>query len=113
MSDTRDPERDQVAPIPNDGPSMHDLVIADMAERKAHGLRKYNSLLQTGNGRSFKLDLYEELLDAIVYLRGMIEEEKESAPAYPFRSNYEGPVVFKPGNPGTITPKNSREEKSW
>lgn len=76
MSDIRDPERDQVAPVTNDGPSCHDLVIADMEERKAHGLRKYNSLLQPNNGRSMLQDAYEEILDLAAYMRGMLEEER-------------------------------------
>lgn len=78
MSDVRDPETDQALPIPNDRPSIHDLVAADLAARKAHGLRKYGSLLQAGNGRSFLLDLYEELLDACCYVRGRLEEEREA-----------------------------------
>jgi len=76
MSDVRDPDRDQVAPVPNNNPSCHDLVIADMEERKEFGLHKYNSLLQPFNGRSFLLDAYEEVLDLAVYLRGKIEEER-------------------------------------
>lgn len=77
MSDVRDPETDQAAPIPNHRPSAHDLVAADMAERKAHGLRKYQSLLQAGNGRNALQDLYEELLDAVVYARTELEERAE------------------------------------
>lgn len=77
MSDERDPETDQVAPVPNDGPSCHDLVIADMAERKEFGLRKYKSLLQPNNGRSMLQDAYEEVLDLAVYLRGAVEEERQ------------------------------------
>lgn len=76
MSDVRDPDRDQAAPIPNDGPSCHDLVIADMEERKAFGLRKYSTYLQPHNGRSFLQDAYEEVLDLAVYLRGRLEEER-------------------------------------
>lgn len=76
MGDIRDPERDQVLPTPNDGPSMHDLVIADLLERKEHGLSKYGSLLQTGNGRNFLQDIYEEILDAAAYIKGKLEEER-------------------------------------
>lgn len=78
MSDTRDPESDQVAPTPNDQPSCHDLAIQDMQERKEFGLRKYNSLLQPFNGRSFLQDIYEELMDATVYVRGKLEEGKQT-----------------------------------
>jgi|HubBroStandDraft_6_1064221.scaffolds.fasta_scaffold240788_3 hypothetical protein len=77
-------EGDQPLPVPNDGPSMHDLVIADLdcwpesdevlnavrdllAERKRIGLERYNSLLQAGNGRDARRDLLEELADAACY----------------------------------------------
>lgn len=75
MSDVRDPETDQAAPIPSDRPSMHDLVVADIEARKAHGLTKYSSLLQANNGRSFTRDAYEEVMDLAVYLRGLLVEE--------------------------------------
>ena len=78
MSDIRDPERDQVAPTPNDEPSCHDLVIEDMRERKQHGLNTYDSLLQPYNGRSMTQDAYEEVLDLAVYLRGRLEEERRT-----------------------------------
>ena len=78
MSATRDPERDQVAPIHNDGPSCHDLVIEDMKERKQFGLTKYKTILQPNNGRSFLQDAYEEVLDLAVYLRGRLEEERQA-----------------------------------
>lgn len=76
VSDVRDPTTDQVAPIPNDGPSCHDLVMEDLTARKQFGLRKYNSLLQPNNGRSMLQDAYEEVLDLAVYLRGALEEER-------------------------------------
>lgn len=78
MSDVRDPERDQVAPVHNNQPSCHDLVIEDMKERKDFGKKKYGTELQPFNGRSFLLDAYEEVLDLAVYLRGKIEEERQA-----------------------------------
>ena len=80
MSDIRDPKTDQVLPVPNDGPSCHDLVIEDMKARKAHGLSKYQSLLQPNNGRSMLQDAYEEILDLAAYLRGLLEEERQKTP---------------------------------
>lgn len=56
-------------PVPNSLPSMHDLVMRDMAERKQFGWDKYKSHLQPFNGRDPLKDLYEELLDACVYVR--------------------------------------------
>lgn len=69
----------QPSPTPTDGPSMHDLVIADMEARKAFGLRKYGTLLQAHNGRDALRDLYDELLDAIVYVRQLMEERGDQA----------------------------------
>ena len=82
---------DQQLPVPNDGPSMHDLVAADvdtwpqpqperqairalLAERKQLGLDRYGSLLQSHNGRNAKRDLIEECADAAVYARQLLEE---------------------------------------
>lgn len=74
MSDVRDPEFDQAAPIPNDSPYIQDLVVADINARKEHGIKKYGTALQAGNGRSMLLDAYEEALDLAIYLRGEIEQ---------------------------------------
>lgn len=66
------------APVPNDGPSMHDLVIQDLASRKAFGLAKYATILQSHNGRDPSKDAYEEVLDLVCYLRQtMIEFEAQ------------------------------------
>jgi hypothetical protein len=94
----------QPAPKHNDGESMHDLVIkdilsrdpqwdlsvgsarhirdqvaTDLLARKAFGLDKYGTALQTGNGRDFLLDLYQELQDAAVYARGFLLEHDEGS----------------------------------
>jgi hypothetical protein len=76
MGDKPDYENGEPKPIPNDGSSMHDLVINDLQERKDYGLNKYDSLLQAYNGRNFLQDIYEELQDGIVYMRGALEEQK-------------------------------------
>ena len=52
------------------------LVIADMVERDAVGRAKYGVPLRTNNGRRPLVDLYQELLDAVVYCRQEIEEAK-------------------------------------
>ena len=61
-------------PTPNDGPSMHDLVIADILARKELGIRRYGSLLQAGNGRNPLQDAYEECLDLAAYLKQALVE---------------------------------------
>lgn len=67
---------DQPAPVDQGRPAAHDLVAADLAERKAFGLAKYGVTLQAGNGRDTLQDVYEELLDAVCYIRTLIEERK-------------------------------------
>lgn len=78
----------QPAPIPNDNPSVwqlvledvlelepvDDLIRADMLAREAFGKEKYGTVLQAGNGRNFLADAYQERLDLVVYLRGALEE---------------------------------------
>lgn len=61
-------------PIPNDKPALWDLVIADMHSRDRFGEGKYNMRIQPHNGRDFLKDLYDELRDACVYVRGLIYE---------------------------------------
>jgi hypothetical protein len=78
MSDIRDPETDQQLPIKNNNPYIQDLVLADIEARKQLGIKKYGTALQAGNGRDMLQDLYEELLDACIYIRGEIENRKIS-----------------------------------
>lgn len=53
---------------------MQDLVMKDIEDRKALGLKRYGTLLQPHNGRDFLLDAYQEALDLCVYLRGVMFE---------------------------------------
>lgn len=67
-------EFDQPLPHPSTGPSMHDLVVADLMDRKELGRRRYGSFLQKNNGRDALLDAYQELLDFMVYFRQVLAE---------------------------------------
>ncbi len=67
-------EGDQPLPIPNQRRHIHDLVAEDLQARKALGTRRYGTPLQAFNGRDSLVDLYQELLDACVYIRTVIEE---------------------------------------
>jgi hypothetical protein len=67
----------QPDPKPGTGPSMHDLVCADMQERKAFGLRKYGTILQMGNGRNHLVDGLQEVYDLAVYLKQATLEREE------------------------------------
>lgn len=65
---------DQPTPVRSGRPSIHDLVSADIAERKRVGLERYGTHLQAGNGRDALIDLYQEILDAACYARQLLEE---------------------------------------
>lgn len=77
MSDQfRDGSRpgDQAPPEKNDHPIIQDLVMADMQDRLQVGIERYGTGLQPHNGRDMLKDLYEELLDAAIYVRGAMYE---------------------------------------
>lgn len=56
-------------PIPNGNDPIYLMVISDMEKRAIHGKNTYGTFLQAHNGRNALQDLYEELLDACVYLK--------------------------------------------
>jgi hypothetical protein len=56
-----------------------DLVLTDLRERKAMGIRKYGVAHQHDNGRDHLLDAYEEALDLAVYLRAELERRKPTS----------------------------------
>ena len=53
------------------------VVIADIEARVAAGKEKYGTLLQTNNRRSALWDLYQELIDACMYIRQRLLEEEQ------------------------------------
>lgn len=59
-------------------PDTVDLVLADLLERKRVGRGRYGTPLQPHNGHRSLVDLYQELLDAVVYCRNLIEETKDA-----------------------------------
>lgn len=79
MSTERDPRTDQPLPKKTNEPYIQDLVVEDIEERKRFGIAKYGIALQASNGRDMLQDLYEELLDACVYVRGEIEKRRMEA----------------------------------
>jgi hypothetical protein len=65
---TKQRDGDQVLPTVNDEAQyIQDIVCDDIQARKAVGVDRYGTGLQTFNGRDADRDLYEELLDALMY----------------------------------------------
>lgn len=67
---------DQPPPKPNVLAAVWDLVLVDIRERDKLGEQRYRTRLQPFNGRDALTDLYQELLDAVVYTRQCIEEDR-------------------------------------
>lgn len=72
---------DQRLPLPNDGPAIGLLVIADIGTRMEHGVQTYGVPLQPNNGRDALRDAYDEAVDLALYLRQAIEERDNPKPA--------------------------------
>ena len=72
--ETRPLVTEQTPPTPNAHPAVWPLVLDDMEARDTEGRRKYGVPLQPHNGRDTLIDLYQELLDAVVYTRTLIYE---------------------------------------
>lgn len=64
----------QPKPVQNQNPAVWDLVLADIDKRDKVGIERYGTRLQPFNGRDVLQDTYEELLDAVVYMRQAIFE---------------------------------------
>lgn len=58
-----------------DQTAIWDLVIEDMKSRDNKGFKKYGTRLNPFNGRDGLRDVYEELLDAAVYIRSLMYEK--------------------------------------
>ncbi len=74
---TKQREGDQPLPVANDTVFVQDLVIEDIEALKKVGIQRYGSALQAFNGRNVDQDLYEELVDATMYLRQALIERAE------------------------------------
>ena len=73
------PNTPEPPPLPNPGePTVLSLVLADLQERAEHGLKKYKQYLTAGDGRDHLMDLYQELMDAVMYIRQEIRERERS-----------------------------------
>jgi hypothetical protein len=71
---TKQREGDQPLPVVNDHPDIQSMVIADIEKRRQVGISRYGTALQPHNGRDMLLDLYEELMDAAIYIKGVMVE---------------------------------------
>lgn len=72
---------DQPLPTVNDELDIQSMVIEDIAARRKVGVQRYGTALQAHNGRDSLRDLYEELLDGVMYVRQVMEEREHPIPS--------------------------------
>jgi hypothetical protein len=68
----------QELPTPNKREFIQSAVIRDIEARLKVGIERYGTGLQPFNGRDALQDLYEELLDACMYIKQAIMERDEN-----------------------------------
>ena len=51
-----------------------DELIKDIQDRKTFGYGKYGTYLMSNNGRNAIVDMYQELLDALIYCKQILIE---------------------------------------
>ena len=61
----------------SNGTPVHTVVAREIEQRAEMGLYSYNTYLRPHNGRNALVDLYQELLDAVLYLRQHLLEQDE------------------------------------
>lgn len=66
----------QGMPTVNTEPDIQSRVIADIEKRRELGISRYGTALQPNNGRNALLDLYEELIDAVMYTKQRLVEQE-------------------------------------
>lgn len=71
-----DANKPEPKPVPTEERPTWELVIEDMRERDRAGRAKYGTPLQPNNGRNSLVDLYQELLDATVYVKNEIIKQQ-------------------------------------
>jgi len=67
---------------PSPSPGQTDiwpLVLRDIKARVDMGIGKYDTVLQSNNGRDSLMDAYQEAIDLVMYLRQAIEERNEQS----------------------------------
>lgn len=69
--------QEQPNPQHNDSVPVWDQVIEDMKARNELGKKRYGTALQANNGRDALVDLNEELLDGLAYLKQHMIEQRE------------------------------------
>lgn len=85
----------QPPPQPGQTPVLP-LVIADLEARGVMGEQKYGTPLMAENGRFALMDLYQELLDAVLYAKQGLLQAELLTPALPWRYAIGQKVCYEP-----------------
>lgn len=61
-----------------DGDRVYEYVVQDIFDRVKKGLSTYGTPLKTHNGRNALVDLYQELIDAVFYVKQVLLELEDT-----------------------------------
>lgn len=73
---TRSAAKNEPAPT-GTGKKVIDEVVLDLKARSDMGEKKYGTPLRTFNGRNAMMDLYQELLDSVMYAKQVLMEMED------------------------------------
>ena len=73
---TRSAAKNEPAPT-GTGKKVIDEVVLDLNARSDMGEKKYGTPLRTFNGRNAMMDLYQELLDSVMYAKQVLMEMED------------------------------------
>lgn len=72
------PNSNNAPPPPTMTKNTTDLVVNDLRQREVMGYNKYNKYLNVNTDEPMLQHLYEELLDACMYIRTLIEQKEHN-----------------------------------
>lgn len=73
---TRSAAKNEPSPT-GTGKKVIDEVVMDIKARSCMGEKKYGTPLRTFNGRNAMMDLYQELLDSVMYAKQVLMEMED------------------------------------
>lgn len=86
------------------GKPIYEMVINDIKERAETGREKYGEPLKANNGRKPLVDMYQEMLDGVQYLKQHLVEEEETMITQMYRQLEESGKDVIMSNIGGFTP---------
>lgn len=86
----------QQAPEQGHGSEIYQLVLHDIITRSEFGARKYGHALRTTADVDYLVNMYQELLDLLIYMRGEIFKRDQQARSSGVQVRFDEPPYVMP-----------------